>query len=188
LARIYKKKAFSFLEISIAFSVFLILLSCFFPSLSLFYKSYERIVKMSQIHREQQDLERLIRHSYQHRFSHLNPNFPPFFLITTDNITFIEADIDTLQTLMTEKGDTLMMQCIFQDEKNQYIKKTFILRFSQNHLYLEHYRNGYFKTGDKISILTNVQGHFTLKNSILGVHYLKKDGNKKYENFFYLTS
>ena len=92
------------------------------------------------ISKEQQDLERLIKHLYAHRFSHLSPELLSFFIIRTDNITFIEADVNTLKTLISEEGDALMTQCIFQEEKNQYVKKTFVLRFFQNQLRLEHQR------------------------------------------------
>src|SRR3712207_7264434 len=58
LRRSHNRKAFSFLEITMGFSIFLMLLSCFYPSLHLFYKSYVKVRKLSLIEREQQDLER----------------------------------------------------------------------------------------------------------------------------------
>lgn len=137
--------------------------------------------------KERQDLERLIKHLYAHRFSHLNPGLSSFFVIKTDNITFIEADVNTLQSLISEEGDVLMIQCIFREEKNQYIKKTFVLRFVQNQLRLEHYKNGYFKTGEGICIVTDVQGHFSFKDSVLCICYFKRSENKKYENYFYIS-
>ena len=73
-----------------------------------------------------------------------------------------------------EEGDTLMIQCIFQDDKNQYLEKTFVLRFFRSHLYLEQYRNGYFITGDRIDMLSNVRGYFSIKDSILKICYIRK--------------
>ncbi|XGU47597.1 hypothetical protein ACEXAJ_02360 [Fusobacterium necrophorum subsp. funduliforme] len=188
LRRSHNKRAFSFLEIAIGFSILLILLSCFYPSFHLFYRSYVKVRKLSLISKEQQDLERLIKHLYAHRFSHLSPELPSFFIIRTDNITFIEADVNTLKTLISEEGDVLMTQCIFQEEKNQYVKKTFVLRFFQNQLRLEHYKNGYFKTGEGICIVTDVQGYFSFKDSVLCICYSKRNENKRYENCFFISS
>ncbi|HEY4533694.1 MAG TPA: hypothetical protein VIG61_06005 [Fusobacterium sp.] len=187
LRRSHNRKAFSFLEITMGFSIFLMLLSCFYPSLHLFYKSYVKVRKLSLIEREQQDLERLIKHLYAHRFPHLSSELPSFFVIRTDNITFIEVDVNTLRTLITEEGDILMIQCVFRKEKDQYVEKTFVLRFFQNQLRLENYKNGYFKTGEGICIVTNVQGHFSLKDSMLCISYSRRNENKKYENCFYIS-
>ncbi|WP_236620119.1 hypothetical protein [Fusobacterium necrophorum] len=92
-----------------------------------------------------------------------------------------------MKTLISEEGDALMTQCIFQEEKNQYVKKTFVLRFFQNQLRLEHYKNGYFKTGEGICIVTDVQGHFSFKDSVLCICYSKRNENKRYENCFFIS-
>lgn len=183
-----KETAFSSLEIAIAFSIFLIFLSFFFPSIFLFCGSYEKIREISKISQEEQNLERLLEHLLAHKISYLSPDLPSCFVLDTEGKTLIDANIQSLKSWKIEEGDTLMIQCIFQDDKNQYLEKTFVLRFFRSHLYLEQYRNGYFITGDRIDMLSNVRGYFSIKDSILKICYIRKNRDKTYENNFYISS
>ena len=118
----------------------------------------------------------------------MSPDLPSCFVLDTEGKTLIDANIQSLKSWKMEEGDTLMIQCIFQDDKNQYLEKTFVLRFFRSHLYLEQYRNGYFITGDRIDMLSNVRGYFSIKDSILKICYIRKNRDKTYENDFYISS
>lgn len=165
-----KKKAFSLLELSISAFVFLLLLSLLLPNVELFQKSYQHLEQHTQRRKEKIEFQILMKQLFEHSVSFEENSKFPYFVLDLPKATWRKWNIGELEHKGKEEGDSLLLQCIFFEEKEMK-KKVFVLYFRRKNLYLGYYRMGYFQEGDSFCVLSEVEGKFIQKDRTILLDY-----------------
>lgn len=168
------------MEGSISAGLFFLLLSVVYPNIILFQKSYSALTNYVEYRFQEGELRRLLHQLLFHSFPHSNLK-ENFFVLEKLNDKWFQKDLTELERQKVKKGKLVFFSCIFWREEEKLVRNIFFIYFEEGSLYLAEHIHGVFHTGNKISLLDNVDGSFEKEGDLLTMSYWKRGETEKKE-------